>query len=259
VLAKHQPEDFLLRIGRAFIRDREQQHAAALHGLANDLLTQRRMRFAAILRNVTDQACTFPLEIPLVFSMTVKDQNGRDVPRTRAFQDALKAGPEKKFDYPVPAKQEFEGGHLISHFFSMETPGVYSVTFSKDVYQPGTVRIGKVTSNTIKVKVSNLVYPRTTSDCFTLFARSEKETVKVGEPIRVIGILQNIVDEPCAVPWASGKEGYSITVKNKFGADVAEIERKESPYNSGGSSSVHIIPAKQAKEEILDWGAFFES
>jgi len=194
------------------------------------------IQVAAILRNVFEQDCKVPLEIPLVFSMTVKDQYGRDVPRTKAFQDALKSGPEKKFDYPIPAKQGFQGGHLISHFFSMETPGVYSVTFSKDVYRLGTGRIVRITSNTIKVKVSNLVYPRTTPDCFTLFAKPEKETVKVGQPIRVIGILQNRVDEPCSVPWSSGKEDYSITVKNEFGADVAKIERKESPYNAGGSS-----------------------
>src|SRR5262245_43516867 len=81
---------------------------------------------AAILRNVTDLACKIPLEIPLVFSMTVKDQNGRDVPRTKAFQDALKAGPEKKIDYPIPARLDFETGEIINNYFSMETPGVYS-------------------------------------------------------------------------------------------------------------------------------------
>lgn len=45
MLAKHQPDDFLLRDGRAFIRDRQQQQFSALHSLAGDLLTQGRMLF----------------------------------------------------------------------------------------------------------------------------------------------------------------------------------------------------------------------
>src|SRR6185295_4729933 len=102
------------------------------------------------------------------------------------------SGPEKKFDYSVPSKQEFRSDHFMGFFFLIETPGIYSITFSKDIYQSGTNRIVKITSNTIKVKVNNLVYPRITSDCFALSANPEKEVVRLGEPVKVTGILRNI-------------------------------------------------------------------
>ena len=204
----------------------------------------------ASLYNVSEQICKLPLELPIAFSMTVKDQYGKDVPKTKAFQGLLRSGPEKKFDYPVPPKQEFQSDYSVGSFFSVETPGVYSITFSKDIYQSGTNRIVKIASNTIKVKVNNLVYPRFTSDCFALSAKPEKEVVRLGEPVKVTGILRNIVDEPCGVPIGGG-EDYSIIVKNASGAEVPKIEKRESPYNVGGSYHTEAIQPKQEKEEVF--------
>ncbi|MGH9879544.1 MAG: hypothetical protein ACRD5H_18090 [Nitrososphaerales archaeon] len=188
------------------------------------------------LYNASEQICKLPLELPIAFSVTVKDQYGKDVPKTKAFQDLLRSGPEKKFDYSVQPKQEFLSHSLVNSFFLIEAPGIYSITFSKDIYQSGTNRIAKITSNTIKVKVNNLVYPRSTPDCFALSAKPEKEVVRLGEPVKVSGILRNIVDEPCGVLPFEVKEDYSIIVKNASGAEVPKIEKKESPYNIGKRS-----------------------
>jgi len=208
------------------------------------------IKVSASLHNVGEQICRLPLETPIVFSMTVKDQYGKDVPKTKAFQDLLKSGPEKKFDYSVPPKQEFQSDHFVDFFFLIEKPGIYSIAFSKDIYQPGTNRIVKIASNTIKVKVTSPVYPRSTSDCFALSTKPEKEVVRMGEPVKVIGILRNTIDEPCGLP-IGGKEDYSIIVKNASGVEVPKIEKKESPYNVGGSYHVEAIQPKQEKEEAI--------
>ena len=212
---------------------------------------QEPMDVKVSLYNASEQICKLPLELPIAFSMTVKDQYGKDVPKTKTFQDLLRSGPEKKFDYSVSPKQEFLSDYPVGSFFLIETPGVYSITLSKDIYQPGTNRIAKITSNTIKVKVNNLVYPRSTPDCFALSAKPEKEVVRLGESVKVSGILRNIVDEPCGVLPFEIKEDYSIIVKNASGAEVPKIEKKESPYNIGGSLRTHIIHPKQEREEVV--------